>query len=81
MIMQSIRLAIVVLTAAFLFLIGISVGIIIGRAMMQDKEPTTGIGKSTQTQISEKESRKDRIITYLKENKEAANNDIALLRS
>jgi len=55
-------------------------GIIAGLAIAQLlRKKQTAIGKSTQIQITAKEENKDRIITYLKENKEATNNDIEKL--
>jgi Fic family protein len=67
------------------FVIGIIIGFAIARITSKKPQASagqaTGIGKSMQAQISAKEERKEQIITYLKDNKEATNNDIAPLRS
>jgi len=58
------------------FILGIISGFAIAKLTT---EKQTAIGKSTQAQITAKQESKDRIITYLKENREAANNDIEKL--
>ncbi|PIQ78440.1 MAG: hypothetical protein COV79_05250 [Parcubacteria group bacterium CG11_big_fil_rev_8_21_14_0_20_41_14] len=61
-------------------IIALIIGIILGFAIAKlTNKKQTAIGKSTQIQITAKQENKDRIIAYLKENREAANNDIEKL--
>ena len=63
-------------TTILTLILGIIAGFAIAQ-LLRKKQPA--IGKSTQAQITAKQESKDRIIAYLKENREAANNDIEKL--